>query len=304
MIKSGLFALLCVCSCCAQGKVLYTGTALPASEGWFGPLVTVPTLDPAGFVRLDTTASSAIQDGYGRLEPLLDSTPGFRLDFTAKLESETHSDTNRAGFSVIVTDQNKHGVEIGFWSDQVWAQKLGFTHDTFKTFNTTALTDYSLTIIGNTYKLSAGGTTLLSGDTVFYDADGLPFAPDVPYRTPNILFFGDDTTSAAARFDLKSVSIVSVPEPATPLSIALCVTLLLLVRRDKRARRHACAPSRGQRESNLLSCLASIFGSNVFYKWKHGVASAWEVCCSAFYSVPLRRRRRLLPSPAVSAHAR
>src|SRR5689334_13315961 len=114
MIRAGVLALLCAWTFGAQAKVLYTGTSVPGAQGWFGPLVTTPTLDPAGFVRLDTTLASAIRDGYGLSEPLLNSTPGFRLDFTAKVGTETHNNPDRAGFSVVVTDQNKHGIEIGF----------------------------------------------------------------------------------------------------------------------------------------------------------------------------------------------
>src|ERR1044071_7085078 len=120
MIKAGLIALLCAWSLCAHGKVLYRGSSVPSSQGWFGPLAGTQTLDAAGFVTLDTT--SVVQGGYGLIEPLPPSTaPGVRLDFTVKLQSETHNSNDRAGFSIIVTDQTKHGIEIGFWSDRVWA---------------------------------------------------------------------------------------------------------------------------------------------------------------------------------------
>ena len=235
MIRAGLIALLCTWSLCAQAKVLYTGTSVPGSQGWLGPFFVLPQLDPAGFVRLDTTTSSALQDGYARIEPLLRSDLGFRIDFTAKVEGETHGNNNRAGFSVIVTDQNKHGIELGFWTDHVWAQNFEllngtvptFTHGTDATFITTDMTDYSLTVVGGHYRLTTGGTEVLAGDTVFYDAPGL-LNSDLPYRTPNVLFFGDDTTSAAAKFDLKSVSVITVPEPATLSFLGLGVALLVL----------------------------------------------------------------------------
>ena len=244
MVRVALIALLCTWTLCAQAKVLYTGTSVPGSQGWAGPFFVLPQLDPAGFVRLDTTTSSALQDGYARTEPLLRSDPGFRIDFTAKVESETHGNNNRAGFSMIVTDQNKHGIELGFWTDHVWAQNFQlingtvptFTHGTDATFVTTDMTDYSLTVVGGHYTLRAGGTQLFNGDTIFYDAPGL-LGSDVPYRTPNVLFFGDDTTSAAAKFDLKSVSVVTVPEPAALSFLGLGLAFLVFAARASRGHR-------------------------------------------------------------------
>jgi hypothetical protein len=259
MIKAGLIAVLCAWSLCAQGKVLYTGSSVPSSQGWFGPLAGTQTLDAAGFVTLDTTAASAVKAGYGLIEPLLTSTaPGVRLDFTLKLESETHNSNDRSGLSIIVTDQTKHGIEIGFWSDRVWAQQLGFSHGAEALFNTDALTDYSLTIIGGTYSLAAGGTSLLSGSTLFYDAPGLPppFS-DIPYRTAHIVFLGDDTTSASAKFDLKSVSLSPAPEPAVSLLLCVGLALLVLAVPDSNGRARALRRLLAQRESNLLWCLAS-----------------------------------------------
>jgi hypothetical protein len=232
MIRLACLALLFACALSAQAKVLYTGTSLPGSQGWFGPIAGTQALDAGGFVSLNTSVAAGLQGGYGLLEPLQEASPGFRIDFTARLESEAHSNNDRAGFSMIVTDGTKHGIELGFWQNHIWAQQPGFTHGDDVAFTTTAMTDYSLTVIGNTYRLTAGGATLLSGATIFYDAPGLPFFPAIPYRTPHVLFFGDDTTSASAKFDLKSVSIVAVPEPATALLLCGGVMLLVLARRD------------------------------------------------------------------------
>jgi hypothetical protein len=228
MIRVAVIALLSACSVCAHAKLLYTGTSAPSSQGWTGPFVAAQTLDPAGFVTLDTTSSPQLQDGYARIEPLLSSTPGFQLDFTARLESETHDKNDRAGFSLIVTDQNKHGIELGFWGNEIWAQQLGFTHGASALFTTTQMTDYRLTMVGDSYALSAGGNTLLSGNTIFYDAPGL-FGGNFPYRTPNVLFFGDDTTSASARFSLKSVSITAVPEPSAAFMLALLLGAIAML---------------------------------------------------------------------------
>jgi hypothetical protein len=236
MIRAVLATLLSLLVVEAQAKVLYDGSSAPSGQGWSGPVFISPTLDPAGFVTLDTTLLPAIQDGFTRIEPQLQSSPGFRLDFTVRIDAESHVSNNRAGFSVIVTDGSKQGVELGFWQQSIWAQQPGFLHDAQHevAFDTGAMTAYSLTILGGHYTFSAGGKTLLAGDTVFYDAPGL-FGGDFPYRTPHVLFFGDDTTSAAARFSLQRVAVTSVPEPSAALfSAALLVLSGLWIQRRPR----------------------------------------------------------------------
>jgi hypothetical protein len=239
MFKAGLVALSFMWALCAHGKVLYTGSSTPASQGWFGPLAGTQTLDPGGFVTLNTSASGPIQGGYGRIEPLLESSPGFRLDFTARVISEVHDRNDRAGFSLIVTDGAKHGIEIAFWEKQIWPQNVGFSHAASQevAFDTAAMTDYSLTVIGGHYQLNANGQKLFAGTTVFYDANGLVFAPDIPYRTPHVLFFGDDTTSASATFSLQSVTLTTVPEPG--ILAVLCAGLAVLTCRVGRTARRA-----------------------------------------------------------------
>jgi hypothetical protein len=236
MIRAVLAAVLSLLVLDAQAKVLYDGSSAPSSQGWSGPVLLTPTLDPAGFVTLDTTPVSFVQDGFTRIEPLLKSSPGFRLDFTVRVDAESHVSDNRAGFSVIVTDGSKHGVEIGFWQQSIWAQQPGFLHDAQHeaAFDTGAMTPYSLTVLGGHYTLAAGGKTLIAGDTVFYDAPGL-LGGDFPYRTPHVLFFGDDTTSAAARFSLQRVVVTSVPEPSAALfSAALLMLAGLWIQRRPR----------------------------------------------------------------------
>src|SRR5215211_7472575 len=65
----------------------------------------------AGWVSNPTTST-----GF----PILDPTTGFQLNFTMQVESETHVNKNRAGFSVIVLDQNAKGIEISFWENEIW----------------------------------------------------------------------------------------------------------------------------------------------------------------------------------------
>ncbi len=195
--------------------MLYDGSTLPAAQGWFAfvPLPGTQSLNP-GFVEVDTTQN--LQAGFFRIEPLLSSSPGFRLDFDLRVVSEGHIKDDRAGLSLIAIDENKHGIELGFWSDQIFAQNLGFTHGEQMALDTTsALTSYSLIVLGDDYSLTANnaaGVKHLSGKTRFYNAPGL-FGGDVPYKTAHALFIGDDTTSAAAKFDWHSMRVTSVPEP-------------------------------------------------------------------------------------------
>lgn len=150
--------------------------------------------------------------------PILDRTTGFQVNITLQLERESHSNNNRAGFSIIVLAQDAMGIELSFWENEIWAQSDGLTGGLFRhaegtAFATTAgLTDYQITIIGDSYTLAAGGLPILTGPVRDYSA--FDEFPD-PYETPNFLFLGDDTTSAQARLHLSSLSVTG-SEPATP----------------------------------------------------------------------------------------
>jgi hypothetical protein len=156
----------------------------------------------------------AITSGF----PVLDRTAGIQVSFTLQLDSEMHTRNHRAGFNLILLDQNAKGIELAFWENEIWAQnddRTGgmFTHGEGIAFSTTAgLADYQLTMIEDTYTLTASSQVLLSGPVRDYS----PFEgfPD-PYETPNFLFFGDNSTSAQARVRLRTVSITGT-EPALP----------------------------------------------------------------------------------------
>ncbi|HLF90911.1 MAG TPA: hypothetical protein VI451_18355, partial [Anaerolineales bacterium] len=108
---------------------------------------------------------------------------------------------------------DKKGVELAFWEDEIWAQNDSstgglFTHGEGAAFDTTAsLTDYQVMIVGDTYTVTAGTNVILTGAV----RDYTDFAGTIdPYETPNFLFFGDDTTSAQARIHLSYVSVTPV----------------------------------------------------------------------------------------------
>lgn len=150
--------------------------------------------------------------------PVLDRASGFQLNFTLKLENESHTKNNRSGFSVILLDQEAKGIEISFWENEIWVQsddRTGglFTHGESVPFGTdTGVTAYQLTIAGDTYTLTGNSQPLLTGPVRDYGAfEGFPD----PYETPNFLFLGDDTTSARSRVLLSYVSIRGT-EPVLP----------------------------------------------------------------------------------------
>ncbi|MEG4634733.1 Ig-like domain-containing protein, partial [Microcoleus sp. AR_TQ3_B6] len=163
--------------------------------------------------------------------PVLDRTLGYRVRFDVKINSESHtfadSDKNgdnlsdRAGFSLVaISSDGQKGVEIGFWDNEIWVQKDGisdsgplFTHDTANASgdrwfgDTTQLSSYELAVLGDNFTLFRNGTAILNNRplrnyTSFTGALN-------PYKTANFLFFGDDTTSASASFELKNVAVKS-----------------------------------------------------------------------------------------------
>lgn len=142
--------------------------------------------------------------------PILDRTKGVQLNFTLWIERETHTNNNRAGFSVLVLDQDAQGLELSFWENEIWVQSDDQTGGLFKhgegvAFPTTiGLTNYQVTMDEATYALTANSELLLTGPLRDYSKfDGFPD----PYETPNFLFLGDDTTSAASRVRLSMLSI-------------------------------------------------------------------------------------------------
>lgn len=159
-------------------------------------------------------ASQATTPGF----PILDPKLGVEMNFRLQVEHETHSNHNRAGFSVIILDQDAEGIELAFWGNEIWAQnddRTGglFTHGEGVPFATTSsLADYQVTIVGDTYTLSVNSNPILSGPVRDYSKfDGFPD----PYETPNFLFMGDDTTSSQARVRLGFVSVTGA-EPVQP----------------------------------------------------------------------------------------
>lgn len=219
--------------------VLYDGAlgTAPGSQGFTFFPGTAGQVVGSGGVTLTTI--NAQQDGYSRIVPTLNLTNGFSLRFSAQILSEDHTTSgtadkngdgigDRAGFSVIaISSDGQNGLEVAFWEDEIWVQEDGaaqpppntntlFTHGEGVTFDTKSnLVDYELVMSDTLYSLLANGTEILSGTLRNYSAfSGFPN----PYVIPNYVFFGDDTSSAAATVYLTNIAVLfntSLPNHTT-----------------------------------------------------------------------------------------
>lgn len=225
------------------------GTA-PSQQGWFFRyLPPVPPMTEqvgGGATTIDTTASPLLMAGIFTTDPLdpgqvhpgmptLDRALGYTVGFDVRIDSEDHgARVDRAGFSVTVLGNDLRGIELGFWTDQVWAQSDNplFTHAEGAAFDTRTMTHYDLSVLGSSYTLFANGSQILTGSLRDYSAWG------APYTTANQLILSDNTTSASARFDIARVTLnAAVPEP--PASLLLVIGSLASAGLCRLARRRS-----------------------------------------------------------------
>ena len=216
----------------AAQAVLYDGSAAGQTLGDQGfiyvtlpqPPVAATASYAAGGTTLTTTGSQADYAGFSiratSQVPLARAT-GFTLRFTLQLLAEAHSEEHRAGLSVIMLADDRRGIELGLWDDEIWAQNDGpalFTHGEGATFDTTQQIDYALTIHGERYSLAADGVQILEGPLRDYTASIFP-----TYSVPNYIWLGDNTSAAGAEVRIFAVSIETDVFPnvtATPTTTA------------------------------------------------------------------------------------
>ncbi len=222
------------------------------SQGWLeyggidqaNPLagaVDTQTLNANGTTTINTTAKNSLYAGYSNITgalslpanpqqfnpafPTLDNAKGYSLSFDLQSLAETHTDVNRAGFSVIVLGSDHRGIELGFQvtgnTGNIFAQRGTTTATTVQpanyfvadenvTFNVQQAASYTVTIQGDSYTLLANGTQILTGalrDYAGYVPISQPLAPIDPYTIPNTIFLGDDTSRASANFTLSRVTL-------------------------------------------------------------------------------------------------
>jgi hypothetical protein len=197
-------------------QTLYNGSldTLPENQGWtYAALGSATETLTGNTVMLDTTASTSTEAGWSEVSPEdLNRTNGFTLQFTLQMNSETHTSTNRSGFSIIVLGDDKSGIELSFWTNTIFAESDSplFTQAENVSFVTTgSLISYNLTLLATSYILTANGATILSGPIRNYTAfSGFPD----PYSTPDFLFFGDNTSSASASFNVGALTLIFPPQ--------------------------------------------------------------------------------------------
>ncbi|NJL89457.1 MAG: hypothetical protein HC916_06370 [Coleofasciculaceae cyanobacterium SM2_1_6] len=125
----------------------------------------------AGTGTLNTNNPSGANTGYGgytNYDPLtlsllpsfttnLNANTGFTIAFTLQIAAET-SNPNRAGFSLTVTSSNQAGIELGFRTNEIFAQSNNFIETNNSLLNTTVSRNYTLQVVNGTYSLLDGGT--------------------------------------------------------------------------------------------------------------------------------------------------
>lgn len=266
----------------AATQVLYgpPGTdSDPTQTGWLaGSLFLSSASFSAAGVSLAPLAGNASLAGYSNhsaalvLDPLapkvnpafpvLDSAVGYRLSFGMDLDAESHTgNDNRAGFSVTLIGHDRRGVEIGFQNDRIFAQSLSGNsfvaaeHTTVASFVQAAFAAnrWDLDVLGQTYTLRLGGQTALSGPT--RDFSSYAGTGQNAYRTPDFVFFGDNTSSAQASFTFSYAAVTTpVPEPGSGLMLAAGLgAIAWFARRAQGVRRGDGSGGRSRQEAGGAS---------------------------------------------------
>jgi hypothetical protein len=239
-----------------SAQVLYDGSAggAPENQPWL-TYQALPSgtfyVTTGGATTLDTTGSNTILAGWHNQNaaltspknasfPTLDRGAGFDVVIDLRVLEEFHANNDRAGFSLLALADDKRGIELSFWSNEVWAQSGPshlnpaeplFTHAEGAAHNTATANRqrYVLSILGNSYTLTADGSPLLTGPVRDYTSWAPPMgAPDV-YEVPNMLSFSDNTTSASGAVEF---SLVAIPEPGG-VGAVLALGAMMLRRRGR-----------------------------------------------------------------------
>lgn len=224
-ITTGLTLLVGTIS--ATAVPLYQGLKTPNQtldqQGWtylhtsFSPAPSV-TVSSSG-----TTLNSGNSQNYAGYfiqtsslkQPFnLDRTQGYAVSFNVKINSESHSKDNRSGFNLIVinnqltNETQPYGIEIAFWENSIWAYNPDFSRAENVSFNTKdTVHHFVLYVKGSQYKLfeRVSGSPILQGSLRQYTGYTPPRGYPNPYKTPNLIFMGDETTSATASATISNV---------------------------------------------------------------------------------------------------
>ncbi len=199
-----------------RGQLLYDGSTgtLPSAQGWSFvalPALAGETLSEGGAL-LDTMTIDGISAGWSRIAPVaLDRQRGFSLALDLELFLESHVSVNRAGLSVIVLGADRKGIELGFWTDRIWAQSdlpLFTQAESAEIGVVGGRRRLELFLGPDQYVLRLEGAPVLTGAVRDYTAF-MGFID--PYETANFLFIGDNTGSARGRYRLHGVELRLAP---------------------------------------------------------------------------------------------
>lgn len=230
---AAIFLSICIVPAFGAPVVLYEGSLIHSAEaqGWLyfsnppGPFAQAGYSEAGGTMILDTMPLQSESAGFfSHVPPLnhshpnnptLDRNRGFTVWLDLRIIRESHEGSDhRAGFSLIAIDKDRLGLEIGFWENRVWVQDdepVLFVRGEGAAVDTTAgISRYGLWVRGMAYQIWKDGNEILDGSlrdyTAFTDNGGV-FSLFNPYRTPNFLFFGDDTSSARTEAEVAKLSV-------------------------------------------------------------------------------------------------
>lgn len=197
---------------------LKTPNQTPDQQGWRylkTPFPTAPSATATSNGTVLDSGNSRNYAGYFIQPPFnLDRTRGYAISFNIKINSESHSRDNRSGFNIIVvsnqlsSETQPYGIELAFWENSIWAYNPDFTRAENVSFNTkNAVHHFVLHIKDGQYqlfeRLSSG--PILQGSLRQYTGYTPPAGFPNPYKTPNLVFMGDETTSATANVTISNV---------------------------------------------------------------------------------------------------
>lgn len=193
----------------------------PDEQGWIylsNPLTqsTVHRITEHGQHFLNTLSDRTETAGYFGNIPqpiLLERHTGFTFHISLQLLEESHISDNRAGFSVIILSNDACGLELAFWEDEIWVYNEQFERaERFSVNTTDRIRQYSVEISGDEYKLFIDENFAFNGPVRDYSDFPMPAEFPNVYGTPNLLFFGNNTSRAAAK---TAISRVAVQTPAS-----------------------------------------------------------------------------------------
>ncbi|RJP59102.1 MAG: hypothetical protein C4541_06830 [Candidatus Auribacter fodinae] len=202
----------------AQGSPLGQGWTLSnAAKGTYQVSNGLLTYDSTGY------PVNEFYRFYKALDFDLDHTVGFSIEFSAQVHSNYTNFDSRSGFVLYFFAHDSQALQIYFATDRIFYNRYDPTYASVKEeeyfINTTsALVDYRVEVLNNSFALYANNTEILNG-TLY----------DYGYSISNTLYIGDHTQSAYARASFGSILVTSDTIPTPPAAIPEPVSVVTLI---------------------------------------------------------------------------